>query len=157
LGPCIEDPGSRMAIYTKRVCLVREGDKVAAISTTCTHLGCIVAPSATGLRAMPNLAQISDGRRAPRGTLASAIGTPQCFPSKVRTVRNAVSPFIACESARRKLSVRAVPGPPLLAGMAEINGAVHWPASADSRAVSTMLCASRITAARWPSPSRLSA
>jgi len=43
-------PGSRIAIDTKRVCIVREGDKVAAISTTCTHLGCIVAPSATGFQ-----------------------------------------------------------------------------------------------------------
>ena len=41
-------PGARIAIDTKRVCIVREGDKVAAISTTCTHLGCIVAPSLTG-------------------------------------------------------------------------------------------------------------
>ena len=43
-------PGARMAIDTKRVCIVREGDKVAAISTTCTHLGCIIAPSATGFQ-----------------------------------------------------------------------------------------------------------
>ena len=35
--------GARIAIDTKRVCIVREGNKVAAISTTCTHLGCIVA------------------------------------------------------------------------------------------------------------------
>ena len=41
-------PGARIAIDTKRVCIVREGNKVAAISTTCTHLGCIVAPSMTG-------------------------------------------------------------------------------------------------------------
>jgi cytochrome b6-f complex iron-sulfur subunit len=41
-------PGARIAIDTKRVCIVREGAKVAAISTTCTHLGCIVAPSETG-------------------------------------------------------------------------------------------------------------
>ena len=43
-------PGSRIAIDPKRVCIVREGNKVAAISTTCTHLGCIVAPSATGFQ-----------------------------------------------------------------------------------------------------------
>jgi cytochrome b6-f complex iron-sulfur subunit len=30
------------------VCIVREGDKLCAISTTCTHLGCIIGPSATG-------------------------------------------------------------------------------------------------------------
>lgn len=40
--------GSRIAIDSKRVCIVREGNNVAAISTTCTHLGCIIAPSATG-------------------------------------------------------------------------------------------------------------
>ncbi len=43
-------PGTRMAIDPKRVCIVREGNKVAAISTTCTHLGCIVAPSQTGFQ-----------------------------------------------------------------------------------------------------------
>jgi cytochrome b6-f complex iron-sulfur subunit len=42
--------GARIAIDAKRVCIVREGNKVAAISTTCTHLGCIVAPSATGFQ-----------------------------------------------------------------------------------------------------------
>lgn len=42
--------GSRIAIENKRVCIVREGDRMAAISTTCTHLGCIVAPSATGFQ-----------------------------------------------------------------------------------------------------------
>jgi len=40
--------GSRIAMDNKRVCIVREGNKVAAISTTCTHLVCIVGPSATG-------------------------------------------------------------------------------------------------------------
>ena len=50
-------PGARIAIDTKRVCIVREGDKVAAISTTCTHLGCIVAPSTTGFPVpLPRLA-----------------------------------------------------------------------------------------------------
>lgn len=43
-------PGARIAIDPKRICIVREGDKVAAISTTCTHLGCIVAPSDTGFQ-----------------------------------------------------------------------------------------------------------
>jgi cytochrome b6-f complex iron-sulfur subunit len=42
--------GARIAIDAKRVCIVREGNRVAAISTTCTHLGCIVAPSATGFQ-----------------------------------------------------------------------------------------------------------
>jgi len=41
-------PGVRMAIDTKRICVVRDGNKLAVISTTCTHLGCIVAPSDTG-------------------------------------------------------------------------------------------------------------
>lgn len=40
--------GTRMALDTRRVCVVREGDKVAAISTTCTHLGCIVSVADTG-------------------------------------------------------------------------------------------------------------
>ena len=35
-------PGARVSLDTRRVCIVREGDKIAAISTTCTHLGCIV-------------------------------------------------------------------------------------------------------------------
>jgi cytochrome b6-f complex iron-sulfur subunit len=42
--------GARIAIDPKRVCIVREGNKIAAISTTCTHLGCIIAPSATGFQ-----------------------------------------------------------------------------------------------------------
>jgi cytochrome b6-f complex iron-sulfur subunit len=42
--------GSRISIDPKRVCIVREGNRIAAISTTCTHLGCIVAPSATGFQ-----------------------------------------------------------------------------------------------------------
>lgn len=42
--------GARVAIDAKRVCIVRDGDRVAAISTTCTHLGCIMAPSATGFQ-----------------------------------------------------------------------------------------------------------
>jgi cytochrome b6-f complex iron-sulfur subunit len=40
--------GARITIDTRRVCIVREGAKIAAISTTCTHLGCIVAPAPTG-------------------------------------------------------------------------------------------------------------
>jgi len=40
--------GSRLTLETRRVCIVREGDRLAAISTTCTHLGCIVAKSETG-------------------------------------------------------------------------------------------------------------
>jgi cytochrome b6-f complex iron-sulfur subunit len=41
-------PGVRLALDSRRVCIVRDGSKLAAISTTCTHLGCIVSPSATG-------------------------------------------------------------------------------------------------------------
>jgi cytochrome b6-f complex iron-sulfur subunit len=41
-------PGARVAIDTRRICVVRDGNKLAAISTTCTHLGCIVSPSETG-------------------------------------------------------------------------------------------------------------
>jgi cytochrome b6-f complex iron-sulfur subunit len=41
-------PGTRLAIETQRVCVVREGNKLAAISTTCTHLGCIIGLSDTG-------------------------------------------------------------------------------------------------------------
>ncbi len=40
--------GSRMTLDTRRICVVRDGDRMAAISTTCTHLGCIVATSETG-------------------------------------------------------------------------------------------------------------
>ena len=41
-------PGTRIAVETRRICVVREGNKLAAISTTCTHLGCIVGLSETG-------------------------------------------------------------------------------------------------------------
>lgn len=40
--------GARIALDTRRVCIVRDGDRIAAISTTCTHLGCIVAVAETG-------------------------------------------------------------------------------------------------------------
>jgi len=41
-------PGSRVALEARRVCIVRDANKLAAISTTCTHLGCSVAVSETG-------------------------------------------------------------------------------------------------------------
>ena len=41
-------PGTRIAREVERVCIVREANKMAAISTTCTHLGCIVALADTG-------------------------------------------------------------------------------------------------------------
>jgi cytochrome b6-f complex iron-sulfur subunit len=41
-------PGSRLALDVHRVCIVREDNRMAAISTTCTHLGCIVGVADTG-------------------------------------------------------------------------------------------------------------
>ncbi|MBX7223527.1 MAG: Rieske (2Fe-2S) protein [Blastocatellia bacterium] len=41
-------PGTRIALGPQRVCIVREENRVAAISTTCTHLGCIIGTSDTG-------------------------------------------------------------------------------------------------------------
>ena len=41
-------PGTRIALESRRICIVREGDRIAAISTTCTHLGCIIGLSDTG-------------------------------------------------------------------------------------------------------------
>lgn len=41
-------PGTRLALEARRVCIVREGNRMAAISTTCTHLGCIIGLSDTG-------------------------------------------------------------------------------------------------------------
>jgi len=41
-------PGSRISLDTRRICVVRDGNRLAAISTTCTHLGCIVGVSETG-------------------------------------------------------------------------------------------------------------
>ena len=40
--------GTRIAMEDHKICVVREGGKMCAISTVCTHLGCIVSPSATG-------------------------------------------------------------------------------------------------------------
>jgi len=40
--------GSRIAIEQRRICVAREGNQVAVISTTCTHLGCIVGVADTG-------------------------------------------------------------------------------------------------------------
>ena len=41
-------PGTRIALAARRICVVREGNKVSAVSTTCTHLGCTVGISDTG-------------------------------------------------------------------------------------------------------------
>jgi cytochrome b6-f complex iron-sulfur subunit len=40
--------GTKLALEDRRICLVRDGNQFAAVSTTCTHLGCIVSPSDTG-------------------------------------------------------------------------------------------------------------
>lgn len=40
--------GTRIALETRRICVVREGNRIAALSTTCTHLGCIVGLADTG-------------------------------------------------------------------------------------------------------------
>jgi len=40
--------GTRIALEARRICVVREGNKLAALSTTCTHLGCIVGLADTG-------------------------------------------------------------------------------------------------------------
>jgi cytochrome b6-f complex iron-sulfur subunit len=41
-------PGTRISMDVRRVCIVRDGNRLAAISTTCTHLGCIVGVAETG-------------------------------------------------------------------------------------------------------------
>ncbi|MBS1793336.1 MAG: Rieske 2Fe-2S domain-containing protein [Acidobacteria bacterium] len=41
-------PGTRIALGAQKVAVVREGNKMAAISITCTHLGCIVGVAETG-------------------------------------------------------------------------------------------------------------
>jgi cytochrome b6-f complex iron-sulfur subunit len=41
-------PGTRVALEARRICVVRDGAKLAALSTTCTHLGCIIGLSDTG-------------------------------------------------------------------------------------------------------------
>lgn len=49
IGRAEEFPsGTRIALDQHGVCVVREGRKLAAISTTCTHLGCTVGLSETG-------------------------------------------------------------------------------------------------------------
>jgi cytochrome b6-f complex iron-sulfur subunit len=41
-------PGVRIAREAERICIVREANRMAVISTTCTHLGCSVSISDTG-------------------------------------------------------------------------------------------------------------
>jgi cytochrome b6-f complex iron-sulfur subunit len=41
-------PGTRIARESEHICIVRDGAKIAAISTTCTHLGCSVGIADTG-------------------------------------------------------------------------------------------------------------
>lgn len=40
--------GTRITLGEHNICVVREGEKLCAISTVCTHLGCIVSTSETG-------------------------------------------------------------------------------------------------------------
>ena len=40
--------GTRIAMDARHICVVREGNKISAISTTCTHLGCTVGVADTG-------------------------------------------------------------------------------------------------------------
>lgn len=40
--------GARISLANNGVCIVRDGSRLAAISTKCTHLGCVVAVSETG-------------------------------------------------------------------------------------------------------------
>jgi len=40
--------GARIAIEQRRICVAREGNQLAVISTTCTHLGCIIGVADTG-------------------------------------------------------------------------------------------------------------
>lgn len=41
-------PDTRITLESRNICVVREGSKLAAISTTCTHLGCTVGLADTG-------------------------------------------------------------------------------------------------------------
>lgn len=40
--------GTRIALGEHNICVVRDGEKLCAISTVCTHLGCIIGVSETG-------------------------------------------------------------------------------------------------------------
>lgn len=40
--------GARITLGEHNICVVRENEKLCAISTVCTHLGCIVSTSETG-------------------------------------------------------------------------------------------------------------
>ncbi len=41
-------PGTKLALDDRGICIVRDGDRMACLSTTCTHLGCLVSASDTG-------------------------------------------------------------------------------------------------------------
>lgn len=47
-SPDAYPPGTRAIVPGRRVCVVRDGNRVAAISITCTHLGCIIGLADTG-------------------------------------------------------------------------------------------------------------
>ena len=40
--------GNQVVLPEAKLCIRRQGDKIAAISTVCTHLGCTVNPTDTG-------------------------------------------------------------------------------------------------------------
>jgi cytochrome b6-f complex iron-sulfur subunit len=40
--------GTQVVLPEARLCIRRQGDRLAAISTVCTHLGCTVNPTETG-------------------------------------------------------------------------------------------------------------
>jgi cytochrome b6-f complex iron-sulfur subunit len=42
------DPGTQVVLPEHKIVIRRVGDRVAAISTVCTHLGCTVSPTETG-------------------------------------------------------------------------------------------------------------
>ena len=63
--------GTRQALDGQRVCVIREGERVCAISTTCTHLGCIVAPSTgRGFTAWAGAMRIAEPRSGPPNAVA---------------------------------------------------------------------------------------
>ena len=81
-------PGTRVAVDTQRICVVREGDQMAAISTTCTHLGCIVGLSDTGFACPCHGSRFDAGRQRHRRTGAEAARLVQGHPRAERRDRS---------------------------------------------------------------------
>jgi len=78
--------GTRISLDVKRVCIVRDGNKMAAISTTCTHLGCIVGDQRHGLRMpLPRVA-LRSGWQRDRGASTQAAAVVQDQPGAERRV-----------------------------------------------------------------------